>query len=546
MPRRVTLFQKYALTFGALIGSSLLLSGLFSINFSYQESKRALIRLQQEKAETAAERIGQYFFDIEQKIGVTSAPRPGVSVLEQRSFEIQLLRRSAAINEIALLDPQGKEYLRVSRLAADVVRSGKDFSTTAFFSRVKSGRPYRSPIYFREGAQYITVAMVVGSAEAGITVAEIDLEFLLDGITRIKVGHSGYAYAVDTEGRLIAHPDIGLVLKNTHLATLPQVQAAIADPARASREFAHAHNLNGKEVLTAFGAIRQLGWFVFVEEPLTEAYRSLYAQAMHSILLVVIGMFFTLLACVALVRQMVRPIHALQEGAMLIGRGVLDHRITVRTGDELEDLAGEFNQMAERLRESYSTLEQKVTERTRDLEAANRQLEALSATDSLTGIANRRRFDDMLLTEWRRATRSQQPLALAMIDVDWFKNYNDHYGHQAGDDCLRQVAQVIQDQARRVSDLAARYGGEEFAFIAPEMDEANMLRLAEAIHESLKALALPHVESSFVWVTVSIGVAVQVPATDTLPEELLRWADAALYRAKAQGRNQTALAADQP
>ncbi len=188
----------------------------------------------------------------------------------------------------------------------------------------------------------------------------------------------------------------------------------------------------------------------------------------------------------------------------------------------------------------YESLERKVAERTCALEAANRQLAILSATDSLTGLANRRRFDEVLLTEWQRATRSRQPLGLAMLDVDWFKHYNDTYGHQAGDECLRMVAQVLKTQARRVSDLVARYGGEEFTLIVPETSAENMLSLAKALQTALEALALPHAESAFGHVTVSIGIAVQVPTVDATPEQLLQRADAALYRAKIEGRNRIA------
>ncbi len=174
-------------------------------------------------------------------------------------------------------------------------------------------------------------------------------------------------------------------------------------------------------------------------------------------------------------------------------------------------------------------------------EAANRELAILSVTDSLTGLANRRRFDETLQAEWQRAARAARPLSLAMLDVDWFKHYNDHYGHQAGDECLRAIAGVLSAQAHRISDLAARYGGEEFAVIAPDTDVAGMLRLVESIHCALEALALPHDASPLGRVTVSIGVAVLASVDAASPDALLRVADEALYRAKAQGRNRTVL-----
>lgn len=542
MSKNFTLSEKYALIFSALIGGSLLFGGLLEIYFSYQANQKVLIQLQQEKAQAAAARIGQYLFDIEQKLTLTAVPRPGMPALEVRSAEIQLLRRTAAIREIALLDAHGQEVLRVSRRAADVVRSRRDFSDTEFFRRAKSGRPYRSGITFHDGMPSMILAMAVGPEEAGITVAEVDLEFLLDGISRIKVGAAGHAYAVDARGTMIAHPDIGLVLKETSLAVLPQVQAAIRKAGHGPQDFVAAHDLQGAPVLTAFGAIPQLGWFVFVEEPLAEAYRPLLAQVGRSVVLVLVGMVFTLLTSLLLVRRMIKPIHALRRGAALIGQGALDHRIVVETGDEIEELAKGFNRMAEQLQDSYATLEHKVAERTRELEASNLQLAALSTTDALTGIANRRRFDDVLATEWSRAIRTGQPLALGMMDIDWFKQYNDHHGHQAGDECLREVAQVFAANVCRSGDVVARYGGEEFVFMAPDTSAEAALQISNRVCAALSALAIPHAGSEFGHITVSIGIASIVPSADNSAEALLRASDQAMYRAKKLGRNQAVLA----
>ena len=195
-------------------------------------------------------------------------------------------------------------------------------------------------------------------------------------------------------------------------------------------------------------------------------------------------------------------------------------------------------ELVEHLRNQERRLEQSVAERTAELEAANRSLELLSATDGLTGIANRRHFDTLLQQEWKRQARLRQPLALAMMDVDWFKQYNDRYGHQAGDDCLRLVAGILGGYVRRAGDLAARYGGEEFVFIAPGLDAAEMLHLAEAIRSMVEHRAVPHGLSPFGKVTLSIGVSVIVPSSSGKPEDLLRQADEALYQAKSQGRNQ--------
>lgn len=189
-------------------------------------------------------------------------------------------------------------------------------------------------------------------------------------------------------------------------------------------------------------------------------------------------------------------------------------------------------------------LEDKVRERTRKLEESNSKLGALSATDGLTGIANRRRFDEFLSSEWNHARQSGQPLALALLDVDLFKKYNDQYGHQAGDDCLRLVAQVLNANVRRAGDLVARYGGEEFALVAVAADETSALAMSHNICEAIQALGQAHALSPFGVVTASIGVAVLTPAPgdDDSHEALIRQADRALYQAKARGRNQVVLA----
>lgn len=161
----------------------------------------------------------------------------------------------------------------------------------------------------------------------------------------------------------------------------------------------------------------------------------------------------------------------------------------------------------------------------------------------MTGIANRRRFDEVLANEWRRAQRAGSYLMLAMIDVDWFKTYNDHYGHQAGDICLRNIAQTLATQTNRAGDLVARYGGEEFALIITTISAENALAFAQRLCEALEKVNLPHAMSPFGHVTVSIGVSCTTHGEQESAEDLLRNADEALYAAKEKGRNQAMLCA---
>jgi diguanylate cyclase (GGDEF)-like protein len=189
-------------------------------------------------------------------------------------------------------------------------------------------------------------------------------------------------------------------------------------------------------------------------------------------------------------------------------------------------------------------LEEKVHLRTLELEAANRKLEDLSSTDALTGLANRRRFDTVWELEWQRALRQGFALAVAMIDVDHFKDYNDHYGHQAGDDCLRRLAQVLAAASQRSGELAARYGGEEFVIVLPGVNAEDAMANAERIRSAVQALNIVNaVDIPAGMLTVSIGVACRVPTAHDSPASLLRAADAALYEAKHQGRNRVCFAA---
>lgn len=176
------------------------------------------------------------------------------------------------------------------------------------------------------------------------------------------------------------------------------------------------------------------------------------------------------------------------------------------------------------------------------LQRANEELERLSRTDSLTGLANRRHFDEVLEAEWARMRREKQSCSLLMGDVDFFKRYNDTYGHQAGDQCLASVARVIRSQLKRSGDLAARYGGEEFATILLNTPSDGAQHVAETIRVAVEQLGLPHSASSVAdHVTISLGVASLVPEGDLLPVELIRRADGALYRAKEAGRNRSIL-----
>ena len=187
--------------------------------------------------------------------------------------------------------------------------------------------------------------------------------------------------------------------------------------------------------------------------------------------------------------------------------------------------------------------EKELVKLTRQLQEANEKLNKLSNTDALTGIANRRLFDEKIEYEWKRSRRSQQPLSLIMIDIDHFKNYNDSFGHQAGDECLKQVASALSHTLRRPADFVARYGGEEFAVIIPETDCNAASEIAETLRSAVAALHIPHVRpDNNEWVTISLGVSSCMPNGEQAIQNLIALADKALYKAKHAGRNRVAMA----
>ncbi|MBV8840083.1 MAG: GAF domain-containing protein, partial [Alphaproteobacteria bacterium] len=272
------------------------------------------------------------------------------------------------------------EQLRVSRLAMDVVGSGTDFSKEARFTEAVAHKIYYGPVYFRrESEPYMTLAMAGTRRDAGVSVAEVNLKFIWDVVSQIKVGERGQAYVIDAQSRLIAYPDISQVLRNTDMSRLPQVQAARAGASGLSPDDVQvAQDLRGRTVLTAYAPVPALNWLVFVELPRAEAYAPLYGSIQRSGTLLLAALAFAILAGLVLARKMVGPIQALRAGAARLGRGDLSQRIAIKTGDELEGLADQFNEMAGRLQESYADLEHKVEVRTRELSEALEQQTATS------------------------------------------------------------------------------------------------------------------------------------------------------------------------
>jgi adenylate cyclase len=357
------LFRKYALLISTLVAGVLIVSGGIEIYFSYQENKTALLRIQREKAVAAATVIDRFVKEVEAQIGWTmhAAFLTGDEAFQQRRFDfLRLLRQAPEITEVAYVDAAGREQLMVSRLAIDVMKSGKDYTANPKFIASLDKGQYFSPVYFRRQSEpYFSMGLRGQGREKGVTIAEINLKFVWDVISQVQVDDGGRAFVVDSDGLLIAHPDISQVLRKTDLSALPQVVSARAAAVPGGKGVVGGitKGIGGREVLSSHAAISPLGWLVFVESPLSEAFVPLYDSLIRSAILISAGITLSIIAGVLLARRIVQPIGVLQHGVSRIAAGELDHHIDIRTGDELEKLADEFNNMSEKLSESYDNIE---------------------------------------------------------------------------------------------------------------------------------------------------------------------------------------------
>ncbi|MDJ0687332.1 MAG: diguanylate cyclase [Xenococcaceae cyanobacterium MO_188.B32] len=405
----------------------------------------------------------------------------------------------------------------------------------------------------------------------GVMAIDLTLIQISDFLRSLKIGPSGRAFIMERSGKIVAtsteEPPVILTKTiNQRLNAKNSQDLFVRSAARYleakfngldrvddDRQFIAKFNRQRQFIqVTPLNHYSGLDWLMVVAIPEVDFMEYIHANTRTTIILCLTSLISAISLGIFINQWIAHSMFRLSYAARAIASGELDQRVETQKIQELEILAQSFNSMTQRLQALFhnlekanTDLEQRVAKRTKKLQQANEQLQRLANIDSLTQISNRHCFDSSLERQWRICLREQKPIALILCDVDYFKTYNDFYGHPTGDRCLQQIAQAINKTAKRPNDLVARYGGEEFAVILPNTDLDGAICVAEKIKSEVKKLKIRHVGSHInQYVTISCGVTSQIPTQELSSEWLIALADRALYEAKEQGRDRLIAKAD--
>ena len=469
------LFGKYVAYFVGFAVFILIVNISLETWFTYREATGAVVRLEWEKADAAALRIDHMFAEIERQIAWTT--RASADLNQRRADYVLLLQQVPAIDEVMQIDGNGHELLRVTRFATEAI-AGTDYSNDPRFTQALAKRVWIGPIYFRNHVDpYITIAIAHSGLYAGVTAAEIDLRFLRNVVGSIQVGATGYAYVVGPQGQLLAQSDQLKAPRGTAMSGLAQVATILANKEDKSALWDYGRDLGGRSVLAAGAVVPRFNWFVIVEQPLSEAFKPVYAFLTQIGWLALLCISVAALAGVLFARHMVVPIRALHAGAARLGASEFGTRIEVHTGDEIEGLANEFNNMAQKLKESYSRLEQTVEERTRDLARSVRELKALEEIGRT--VASSLDLTAVLATIVDRAVELAQADAGAIFAYD--KSLRVFRLKEA-----HGLDRAFVEEARTLSiplaeSMLGKAALERKPIAIPELEDADLHRIGELV-----------------------------------------------------------------
>ncbi len=374
---RSRLQRQYFIVFGLLLGGGLITSGLLDVYFRYHETREQIEALQREVASGAATRIAQFILTIESQLRSTAV---GSALAEEGrwanyQFELEKLTAVApSISEVIAIDVSGQPRLFVSRFRVDLGGNESNFSKAPGFLQAKQGANYFGPVYFLYDTEpYMDIVVPIerfAGKVIGVLQAQVNLKLIWEVVRDLTVGDIGRTYIVTRSGHIIAHSNPGLVLQRRSALDLPQVKLAFRpSPVVPKPQTLMSHNLDGQRVLSSVAFLPSLDWAVIVEQPLSEAYSALYNSIFRTSALILVGLSVALAASIYVGRRVVRPLEILRSGVERIGAGDLNHHIEIRTGNEIEVLADEFNKMVGEIKNSYQSLEDKVRQRTNELTA---------------------------------------------------------------------------------------------------------------------------------------------------------------------------------
>jgi signal transduction histidine kinase len=445
--RRRGVFGRYVVSFVGLVVLVLAVNGGLETWFMYRETTQLLAKAQTEKAEATARRIEQFVSEIERQI--SWATRASSTTVEQRRADYeQLLQQVPAIDRVIQLDGEGREQLRLTRRDV-IVGSEIDFSEDRRFKETQTKSVWLSPVYFDGLEPFVAIAMAHSGRNAGSTVAEVNLNFLASFIEPEQIGKDSEAFVLGPTGRLLAHSDSNRRL-GTDFATLPQVAAELKS---SSEDVMFGNDPDGQSVLTGAAGIERMNWHVFFEQPLNNALQPVYSLLYRTGALLALGVALAVLIGLLLARQMVVPIRALQFGARQLEASDFGYRIQVKGANEIEELADRFNRMADQLQGSYGRLEQKVEERTRDLERSIREVRALEEIGR--AVASSLELSALLSTIVTRAVELSQADAGAIYSYNSldqeFELAEAHGVDQSFRDAVRTIRIRLDDSAMGAS-----------------------------------------------------------------------------------------------
>lgn len=478
----------------------------------------------QVKARLLATAHDQWLSEMENMTAAMAAALKGMPDMQQGCSELfgDYLAISKGIDTVLLVAPNGDLLC-----ASTPMPKGINFSDRRYFQRAMAEKRFSVGNFIVgrvSGKRVLPMALPVlgddGEVEFLVVLGRT-LNWIGAVLERQYISGDIDITVLDGDGTVLAHgPDDSLVLEQLHPV------AAVQRAVWAEGSEAFTAMLHGEETIFALTRLGPESSDVFVMasrpasrtlQPTLDIIRDNLMQLLATMLVIIAALW------IGIGHWILKPLQKLADAMGRVRAGGTGERVEkMGPSQELIEIGDNFNDMLFTLEET------------------SKRMKRLADQDALLHIPNRRLLDERLHNEWRRLARTHEPLCLLMVDVDLFKRYNDHYGHQEGDDCLKRVTAVLRSALRRPADMVARYGGEEFVLLLPETDEAGAVNIAEDIHARMAEKAIPHEASDVAdYVTVSIGLACSVPTPSQHVDELLERADKALYRAKDGGRNRT-------